>query len=65
MPELPEVEVTRIGITPYITGNTINRVVAHATNLRWLISQELTTILPGQTVESIERRGKYLLINCP
>lgn len=64
MPELPEVEVTRVGITPYISGNTVVNVLAHSSNLRWPISQELTTVLPGKTIQSVERRGKYLLLQC-
>ena len=63
MPELPEVEVARLGITPHILGKTIDRVVAHAANLRWPISPELITVLPGQIIQSVERRGKYLLLH--
>ena len=64
MPELPEVEVTRVGISRHIGGNTIANIVAHSDNLRWPISPELSSILPGQTIQSVERRGKYLLLNC-
>ena len=64
MPELPEVEVTCAGITAHISGNTITRSVAHSADLRWPISPELTTVLPGQTVQSVQRRGKYLLLHC-
>ena len=64
LPELPEVEVTRAGITTHISGNTITRSVAHSADLRWPISPELTTVLPGQTIKSVERRGKYLLLHC-
>lgn len=64
MPELPEVEIVRAGITRHISGNTIVQVLAHSANLRWPISQELATILPGQIVLSVERRGKYLLLHC-
>jgi len=65
VPELPEVEVTRIGITPHIVNNVIASVVAHSTNLRWPISPELATVLPGQIVQSVERLGKYLVLHCP
>ena len=64
MPELPEVEVTRVGISGHIGGNTIAKMVAHSGSLRWPISPELSTILPGQTIHSVERRGKYLLLHC-
>jgi formamidopyrimidine-DNA glycosylase len=64
VPELPEVEIVRAGITRHISGNTIVQVLAHSVNLRWPISLELATILPGQIVLSVERRGKYLLLHC-
>jgi len=64
VPELPEVEVTRIGISRHISDNTIVQVIAYAANLHWPISLELATILPRQTVQSVERRGKYLLLHC-
>lgn len=65
MPELPEVEIARAGITKHISGNTITQVVAHSASLRWPISPELAKILPGQIVQAVERRGKYLLLQCP
>lgn len=64
MPELPEVEITRAGITKHITGNTITNVIAHAPSLRWPIPPELASVLPGQIVNSVTRRGKYLLLHC-
>lgn len=64
MPELPEVEIVRAGISPYITDNTIVKAVAHSASLRWPIAPELYAALPGQTVQALERRGKYLLLHC-
>lgn len=63
MPELPEVEIVRLGISPYISGNAVVSVTTHSTKLRWLISPEVFTELPGQSILSIERRGKYLLLH--
>lgn len=60
MPELPEVETTLRGVAPYITGQKIDDVVVRYPRLRWPIPN-LKKILPGQTVERIERRGKYIL----
>lgn len=65
MPELPEVETVRRGITPHLQGQTVKQVIIRHPTLRWPIPTELTQILPGQTLHSIERRAKYLLLNFP
>ncbi|SFP53830.1 DNA-(apurinic or apyrimidinic site) lyase [Nitrosomonas cryotolerans] len=64
MPELPEVEVTRRGITPYLVGQCIAGVVIRNPNLRWPIPADLTKILVGLKIHAITRRAKYLLFNC-
>ena len=63
MPELPEVETTRCGIAPHITGQTVHSVVLRQTRLRWPIPATLKTILPGQCIDQVSRRGKYLLLH--
>lgn len=63
MPELPEVETSRRGIEPHIVGATISRVVIHERRLRWPVSRAVDRNLPGQTITSVGRRAKYLLIN--
>ena len=63
MPELPEVETTRRGIEPYITGQTVQSVTLRQTRLRWLTPSSLKTFLPGQRIEQVTRRGKYLLLH--
>jgi len=65
MPELPEIEVILRGIAPYLVGNKITNLTIHTANLRWPISTELKELLPGQTVLSLERKGKYLVLSCP
>ncbi|MGB1422534.1 MAG: bifunctional DNA-formamidopyrimidine glycosylase/DNA-(apurinic or apyrimidinic site) lyase [Pseudomonadales bacterium] len=62
MPELPEVETTRAGIEPHLLDCTIARVTIRENRLRWPISPELTQMATGQTIVSVERRAKYLLI---
>ena len=62
MPELPEVETTRRGIVPYITGQTVARVVVRNPHLRWPVPQRLGIELGGQVIESVGRRAKYLLL---
>ena len=64
MPELPEVEVTRQGITPHLSGQLIKSIIVRQAQLRWQIPTILTDLLPGQKVETISRRGKYLLLAC-
>ena len=64
MPELPEVETTRRGLAPHLTGRTIQGVVIRQPRLRWPIPVELPTKLGGQTIQRLLRRAKYLLIDC-
>lgn len=62
MPELPEVEVTRLGITPHLEGRKVTTVNIIDGRLRWPVPDSLSKSLPGQKVGTIERRGKYLLL---
>ena len=62
MPELPEVEVTRLGIQPHLEGERITDVLIIDGRLRWPVPRNLRAILLGQTLHGIERRGKYLLL---
>ena len=61
MPELPEVEVTKLGIEPRVTGLKITDVRILDGRLRWPVPSDLKDILKNQTCISIGRRGKYLL----
>jgi len=63
MPELPEVEVTRRGLAPRITGRVISGVNVREPRLRWPVPREVRS-LAGRTVRSVRRRGKYLLVDC-
>ncbi len=63
MPELPEVETTRRGIEPAVTSRTIDRVVVREPRLRWRIPGEITSLAPGQRVQQLRRRAKYLLFD--
>jgi formamidopyrimidine-DNA glycosylase len=62
MPELPEVETTRRGISPHIENNTISAVIVRNRNMRWPIPKGLNSKLKNQKVISVIRRAKYLLI---
>ena len=62
MPELPEVETTRRGLSRTIAGLVIDRVSVRESRLRWPVSPDLERLLPQQVIDRIERRAKYLLI---
>jgi formamidopyrimidine-DNA glycosylase len=62
MPELPEVEVTRRGVEPHLTGQIITDVIMRREGLRWPFPPDLAPRLRGQVVRATERRGKYLLL---
>ena len=62
MPELPEVETTRRGIEPHLLRRRIARAVLRRPDLRWPIPPEITQELPGQRIEAVERRAKYLIL---
>lgn len=63
MPELPEVEVTRRGISPHIEGRTVTGVALRRAGLRWPFPDDLPALLAGRVVRSTARRGKYLLLH--
>ena len=61
MPELPEVETTRLGLAPHVVGRRVQRVLVRQASLRWPVPAALTTEWCNQEVTALERRGKYLL----
>ena len=62
MPELPEVETTKRGLEPLIVNQVVKRAILYRDNLRWEMPKHLVTTLTNQYINSIDRRGKYLLI---
>jgi len=62
MPELPEVETSRRGIAPHLTGQRIERIVVRQRHLRWPIPRALENGMTGQVISQVGRRGKYLLL---
>ncbi|WP_373820146.1 bifunctional DNA-formamidopyrimidine glycosylase/DNA-(apurinic or apyrimidinic site) lyase [Glaesserella sp.] len=62
MPELPEVETSVRGVSPYLVGETIEQIVIRQKQLRWLVSDELSA-MSGAKIQSIYRRAKYLIIH--
>jgi formamidopyrimidine-DNA glycosylase len=63
MPELPEVETTCQGISPYLVGNIITAVIVRQFQLRWAVPVDLAHTLSGLQINSVTRRGKYCLLN--
>jgi formamidopyrimidine-DNA glycosylase len=64
MPELPEVETTLRGILPHVQQQTITKVVVRNRRLRWPVTRNIETILTGQVINQLSRRGKYLIFQC-
>ena len=62
MPELPEVETTRLGISPSLSGHSIAGVVIRERRLRWPVPDHIEERLTGAVVSSVDRRAKYLLL---
>jgi formamidopyrimidine-DNA glycosylase len=63
VPELPEVEVVRRGLESHVVGRTIRQVrVLHPRAVRRHEpgAADLSARLTGRTLESAQRRGKYL-----
>src|SRR5690349_10062697 len=63
MPELPEVETTRRGLAPHLEGRRITGVTLRRPDLRWPIPPEIARDLPGQRIQAVRRRAKYLLLD--
>jgi len=63
MPELPEVETTRRGLAPHLVGRRVDGVLLRRPDLRWPIPPEVALRLPGQRIDAVRRRAKYLLLD--
>jgi len=63
MPELPEVEVVRLGISPHLLHQEIADVFVRQRQLRFPVPAKLKETLRGLRILDIQRRGKYLLFS--
>jgi formamidopyrimidine-DNA glycosylase len=63
MPELPEVEVTRLGLAPHIEGFRVTDLILRREGLRWPFPLQLKEKIVGQRMLKTGRRGKYLLLH--
>ncbi|MGE5692038.1 MAG: bifunctional DNA-formamidopyrimidine glycosylase/DNA-(apurinic or apyrimidinic site) lyase [Pseudomonadota bacterium] len=63
MPELPEVETVRRALEPVMVGRRIDRAeILDARLTRPADPDSVAAELSGERVESVERRGKYLVV---
>lgn len=62
MPELPEVETTRRGISPWLIGQRVASAKIRNPGLRWPIPDDLADQLIGGEIKAVRRRSKYLLV---
>lgn len=67
MPELPEVEVVRRGLEPFVTGATITAArVVHPRAARHNAggAAEIEAAITGATITAVRRRGKFAWLEC-
>lgn len=65
MPELPEVETTCRGISPYLLNHKIKSIIVREKRLRWPIPTKILQKQRNQPILDISRRAKYILIRVP
>lgn len=63
MPELPEVETVRRGLAPVMEEAMVDRLELRRENLRFPFPAGFVRLLEGQTIVSLGRRAKYLLMD--
>ncbi len=61
MPELPEVETVRRGLTPAMLGARIDKVELRRADIRFPFPPSFAKRLTGQRIVDLKRRAKYLL----
>ena len=61
MPELPEVETVRRGLTPAMLGARIDKVELRRADIRFPFPPSFAKRLTGQRIVDVKRRAKYLL----
>ena len=63
MPELPEVETVRRGLSPAMEGAKLARLQLNRTDLRFPFPENLVAAVEGRQIIALGRRAKYLLID--
>lgn len=62
MPELPEIETLKRGLSPFLISKTIKKLVIREQRLRTRVPASLSNLCKGQQIQAIKRRAKYLLL---
>ncbi|MGO6849860.1 bifunctional DNA-formamidopyrimidine glycosylase/DNA-(apurinic or apyrimidinic site) lyase [Rhizobium leguminosarum] len=63
MPELPEVETVKRGLTPAMEGTRITKLELRRGDLRFPFPDAFADRVSGRTIVSLGRRAKYLLVD--
>jgi formamidopyrimidine-DNA glycosylase len=63
MPELPEVETVRLGLSAALEGRRLAGVIAKRADLRTAFPEGFAARLTGRRVAQLRRRAKYLLLD--
>lgn len=63
MPELPEVEIVKRGLSPVLTGKRIASADVRRPDLRYPFPADFARRIEGRTVVDVSRRAKYLLLS--
>tara|TARA_S200000501_G_scaffold378660_1_gene442593 strand:- start:2630 stop:3448 length:819 start_codon:yes stop_codon:yes gene_type:complete len=63
MPELPEVQTTIDGITPYLINKTILKCTISVKKLRWELQKDIAKKIVNIKITGITRRAKYIIIS--
>lgn len=63
MPELPEVETVKRGLSPTMEGAVMRRVELRRPDLRFPLPRDFVARLTGRQIIGLARRAKYLLID--
>lgn len=61
MPELPEVETVRTGLSPVMEGQVIAKATVNRPDLRWPFPDRMAERLTGARIDRLRRRSKYIL----
>ena len=63
MPELPEVETVKQGLSPFMAGAVIDELILNRENLRFPFPKDMANICSKTTIEHIGRRAKFLIFS--